>query len=240
MLIDSILSLGFPVRCPECTSHIERRSDGAACAGCWNETRIFHGNETLCAKCSAILSFVSRPVATWCRMCDGHSFDRARAVGVYERALSASVIRLKTVPVVGTRLSELLSEAFFRAGFYDADLIVPVPLSAKRMIERGFNQAEVIARSFAGGVGVPVDGRSLQRKVDTPFHRAGMDRKAREATVADAFEVKRPRLISGRKVLLVDDVFTTGATASHCAAALKSAGAARVDVLTIARVWKGG
>jgi competence protein ComFC len=118
-------------------------------------------------------------------------------------------------------------------------LIVPVPLHPERERERGFNQAAVLARSLAKSTGLRCDEHSLIRSVHTERHRTGMDARARRESVADAFVVKRPRLIQNQRVLLVDDVFTTGATVSACAAALIEAGA-KVYVLTVARpqtVW---
>jgi ComF family protein len=115
------------------------------------------------------------------------------------------------------------------------DLIIPVPLSKKRAVERGFNQAETIASQVSGLVGIPIDAASLIRKKHTPMHRAAMDKKAREMTVKNAFEVSRPKLIEGKSILLVDDILTSGATASYCAKALKKKGAAGVKVFTLAR-----
>lgn len=112
---------------------------------------------------------------------------------------------------------------------------MPIPLSKQRMIERGFNQAEVIARSVARNTDIPVDSHSLVRTTHTPMHRAGMDKRARELTVINAFKVVRPNLVRGSRILLVDDVFTSGSTASDCAKTLKKAGAERVKVLTLAQ-----
>jgi ComF family protein len=116
-----------------------------------------------------------------------------------------------------------------------ATLIVPVPLHPERERERGFNQAAVLARSLAKSTGLPFDEHSLVRSVHTERHRTGMDARARRESVADAFVVKRPRLIAGERILLIDDVFTTGATVSACAQKLQAAGAMDVFVLTIAR-----
>ena len=170
-----------------------------------------------------------------CRNCEPHHYDAARSVGVYEHALRANVLHLKRVPVVPSILIERMPAIISDAGFGDADLIVPVPLSEKRYVERGFNQAEILARVLSRYTGIPLDPQSLLRKKHTRMHRAGMDRKAREATVENAFEVVRPKLIAGRSILLVDDIFTSGATASYCAKALKRRAAAKVNVFTLAR-----
>ena len=116
-----------------------------------------------------------------------------------------------------------------------ADLIVPVPLHADRERERGFNQAGVIARELARLSRLPLDEHSVVRRLHTERHRAGMDAKSRHQSVGDAFAVRHRDLIAGKRVLLVDDVFTTGATASACAKALIEVGADAVFVLTIAR-----
>ena len=122
-----------------------------------------------------------------------------------------------------------------RSEFLTADLIIPIPLSKRRKLERGFNQAEIIAAEIARTTGIPVDALSLARKLHTRIHRVGMDQKARELTVKNAFEVLRPKLIQGRNILLVDDVFTSGATSSYCAKVLKKNGAGKVNVFTLAR-----
>jgi ComF family protein len=122
-----------------------------------------------------------------------------------------------------------------RSEFSACDLVVPVPLSPQRLADRGFNQAEVIAHAVGKHLNRPVDSGSLVRNKHTPMHRAAMDRKARQRTVENAFSVNRPKLIEGRTILLVDDIYTSGSTASNCAKALKKKGADSVLVFTLAR-----
>jgi ComF family protein len=110
-----------------------------------------------------------------------------------------------------------------------------VPLHAERERERGFNQAALLARALAKRTGLKADEWSLKRVAHSARHRAGMDARARRETVEGAFAVARPRLMEGERVLLVDDVYTTGATASACAEALLASGASEVFVLTLAR-----
>jgi ComF family protein len=196
---------------------------------------IFDGNQTLCVKCSEFLVGRASPYEPTCHLCDEHAYDAARSVGRYGAALAASVIALKSEPVISLRLADLLIDTFDRAPFYDADLIIPVPLSRKRRIERGFNQAELIAEVVANRRGLVLDRSSLVRTRHTQMHRAAMDRKARARTVADSFEVTRPAMIKGTAIILTDDVLTTGSTASACAETLKANGARKVYVLTLAR-----
>lgn len=232
----SIFSLVYPQECDICHGEVESRDDGFACSGCWLRSRIFDGSETLCTKCGAFLSSAARGVAeTTCHKCEGHLYDRAYAVGLYEYALSVSVLRLKKVPHLPRRLRHLLLETLDGVAMPDTPLVIPVPLSRRRRQERGFNQAEIVAQIVAGAIRTKPDGHTLIRVVDTPVHRAGMDRKARAVSVKSAFSVARPKLVDGRNVLLVDDVLTSGSTASVCAAILKKNGAATVSVLTIAR-----
>lgn len=114
------------------------------------------------------------------------------------------------------------------------DVVVPVPLHWRRRLARGFNQSELLARAVARRYGAPVVN-AVRRKRSTSA-QAGLTHAKRRANVAGAFTVVRQRAIESRRVLLVDDVMTTGATAAACAAALRRAGARYVALLTLARV----
>jgi ComF family protein len=236
---DAALALVYPQACAACgVSGVERRADWPACAGCWGATRLFRGDETLCWKCGVpaggeVPSEV-RPTVR-CRRCDSEEFTAARACGLYEGALVAAVLNLKREPFVPPRLKGLLREAARRAPLDDASLVVPVPLHPARERERGFNQAALLASAVAKGIGLRLDTLSLARVAHSERHRAGMDARARRESVEGSFAVTRPRLVRGESVLLIDDVFTTGATVSACARALLDAGARSVFVLTAAR-----
>jgi ComF family protein len=235
---DSVLALIYPQGCGACGGSVDSRHDGAACSRCWDTTRIFHEDDTLCWKCGALSTArvprEQRPTVR-CGRCDADSFTFARACGLYEGALRASILALKREPNVSRRLLGTLRQTQRRAPLAEADVIVPVPLHASRERARGFNQAVVLTRALAHATKLPIDEHSLVRRVHTERHRAGMDARSRRDSVEGAFEVRQPKLVAGRRVLLVDDVFTTGATVSACAAVLNSAGAADVYVLTIAR-----
>lgn len=234
---DACLTLIYPQICRLCEKSVESRADGIACRACWQKTRIFTGREILCEKCGAFLQTNGEKVKTFCRRCEDDAFDSARAAGLYEHALLASVLNLKNTPFVPLNLQNLFSEAFLKSPFQDATRIIPVPLSKRRLSERGFNQASLLAKVPAKQTGLPIDEQSLIRKIHTPQHRAGMDRKARAESVRNAFEVTRPKLVENENILLIDDVFTSGATASNCAQALKNKGARAVYVLTVARAF---
>jgi competence protein ComFC len=234
-IYDSCLALVYPQACQICEKSVENSADGIACESCWEATRIFSGAETLCHKCGAFLQEKPADFETFCHACDEHFYDSARAVGIYEHALAASILHLKTEPFVAKNLQKLFVSAFENSIFQDVSRIIPVPLSKKRNLERGFNQAAVLARILARRTKIILDEKSLARTTHTLIHRAAMDRKARELTVKNAFDVQRPKLIENKNILLIDDVFTSGATVSNCAKALKKKGAGKVYVLTVAR-----
>ncbi|HEY6805497.1 MAG TPA: hypothetical protein VI306_18110 [Pyrinomonadaceae bacterium] len=149
--------------------------------------------------------------------------------------MRASVLQLKRQPHVAAKLVSLLVATAQRAPLNQSKVIIPVPLYPEREKRRGFNQAAEIAQALASELQLPLNMQSLVRVTAATKYRAGLDAKGRLDTVADAFEVRVPRLIENENILLVDDVFTTGATASSCASSLLAAGARSVNVLTLAR-----
>jgi ComF family protein len=241
-LYDAALAVVYPQACAVCNGSVDARADGVACVGCWEQSSIFSGAETICWKCGLLsLGHIAddKREQVRCGRCDDDSFTAARACGLYEGALRAAVLKLKRRAHVPARLARLMFEVSRRHPLATATLIVPVPLHPERERERGFNQAAVLARSLAKSTGLRCDEHTLIRSVHTERHRTGMDARARRESVGAAFVVRRPRLIQNQKVLLIDDVFTTGATVSACGAKLKAAGATDVFVLTIARPQVG-
>jgi ComF family protein len=235
---NALLSVVYPQACSLCGSSVEDRCLGIACAECWRETRTFAGTEVICWKCGEPSLGIIDPEKrdqVRCRHCDDDAFTAARACGSYDGALRAAVLALKREPFISQRLIDLLVETRERAPLDRATRVIPVPLHPDREKVRGFNQAAVIGRELARAVRLPFDEVSLVRTTHSERHRAGMDARGRRETVAGAFKVSCPRLIEDDYILLVDDVFTTGATASACATVLKASGVKEVYVLTIAR-----
>lgn len=240
LFYDALLAVAYPQSCEICRDSVEGRKFGVVCEACWTRTRVFNGTEILCWKCGFLHDVDELPVSisaeeVRCRRCEMLEFSAARAVGPYEGALRESVLQLKRQPHVAPQLEAFLIAAAKREPLSLSTRIVPVPLHKRRQRSRGFNQAAVIAEVLSNGLRLPLDEVSLVRVTSTEKYRAGLDAKGRRDTVASAFEVRHPKLIANENVLLVDDVFTTGATVSACSAALLAAGAQNVFVFTISR-----
>ena len=234
-IIDPLTSIIFPQDCDTCGGPSNESAVTVSCRKCWDATALFTGHEILCRRCGALLGAYGGPRDVSCHKCDEHFYDRAFAVGIYEKALAAEIIHFKKKPFISKHLTEMLRQALDRNSVQSLDLVMPVPLSKERMIERGFNQSEVVTKLAADHLRLPMDNLTLIRTKQTPIHRMSMDRRARELTVEKAFTVARPKLIAGKKILLVDDVLTSGSTASACAKVLMKSGAANVIVFTLAR-----
>lgn len=238
-LRDGLTALAYPAACQVCGAMINRYDDGVACQACWTDARVTPlFDEPLCARCGLPLPGRAGGVERRdCGLCAALPCAAARACGAYTGALEASVRFLKSHPHLCRRLRRLLARTF-AAGRerLAADVVIPVPLHRERQRERGFNQAELIARLLAREGRMPADARTLIRVKPTERHRAGLDARDRQRSVAGAFRVVRPQAITHRSVLLVDDLFTTGSTLAAAAQVLLDAGASRVSVLTVARV----
>lgn len=238
MFGDALLTLAYPQACAVCARSVEERKYGVACETCWLKTPVFAGTETLCWKCGVrapgeVAEELRNDVR--CHRCDLQSFTAARAVGLYEGALREAVLRLKREPHLSPHLESLLVTTARREPISTSTTVIAVPLHPERLRARGFNQASVVAQALSKTLRLPLDEVSLLRVSGSEKYRAGLDEKGRRETVTGAFKVGHPRLVVAEEILLVDDVFTTGATVSACADVLIAAGAKCVFVLTLAR-----
>ena len=229
-----LLDLLLPPRCAGCGAAVAET--GALCADCWGAIEFLAppacqrcaypfeyevAGQNLCAACSA------RPPV----------FDRARAVLRYDAGSRNMLLAFKHADRMD--LAPIFARWLVRAGgelLAEADVVAPVPLHWTRLWARRYNQAALLGRAAAAEAKRPFLPDLLIRGKRTPPQKSG--RAARARNVAGAFSVRgrRRRDLEGRRVLLVDDVRTTGATLEGCARALKAAGATGVDVLTLALV----
>jgi ComF family protein len=231
-----LLDLVFPPLCIACRTPVAEPYN--LCSTCWAQVSFLEGPE--CACCGLPFDVDPGP-DTLCAACHAKppAFDRARAVMRYDEASKAPLLafkradRLDIVPAFARWL-----ERSGQALLAEADVIVPVPLHRFRLWQRRFNQAALLAGHLARTSAVPCDALALARTRATKSQGAMPSASARRRNVRGAFRVSRSResVVRDHTVLLVDDVFTTGATLDACARALKQAGAAQVLALTLARV----
>lgn len=207
---------------------------------------LFLTDSFICEPCNMALTRIAGPVCRYCgRPIDKYN-DRDycnNCAQVSDPVLDGGIIwiyyfeggkkmvqRLKFGhrPQLGIWMGEQMAEEILVQPFCDTiDAIVPVPLHANRLEERGYNQSECLAQGIGGYLGLPVICDQLQRVIDTP-HQIGKNRAERLVNLKNAFDVKNPAAISNKVLLLVDDVNTTGATLRECASVLKRAGARMV------------
>jgi len=170
-----------------------------------------------------------------CALCRSglRAFDAAYSFGAYAAELRELIhlLKYRSVRPLAAPLGQYLLRCLPRDEVFD--VIVPVPLHWTRRWRRGFNQAELLARAVSRSTGIPV--REALRRVHSTAPQAGLSNSARRRNVVRAFRCTAENRVRGKNVLLVDDVMTTGSTATACARALKRAGAKRVSVLTVAR-----
>ncbi len=228
------LDLLFPPLCASCRAPVTEPH--GLCAECWQSLSFLDG--PCCVICGYPFDF-DPGGETLCGAClaQSPSFDRARSAMRYNDKSRDLVLAFKR----GDRLDLVpaLAKWLARAGremLPGADVIVPVPLHRLRLWARRFNQSALLARELSRNSGRPTDPFLLERARRTPSQGEMPSAKARWRNVLSAFRVSDRHAAEGKKVLLVDDVYTTGATLEACARALKRAGADKVWVVTLARV----
>ncbi len=231
-----MLDFIFPPLCAACRAPVTQSHN--LCARCWG--RIAFIADPVCVVCGFPFEFDAGP-GTLCAACQQRlpAFDRARSLMRYDDASRDPLLafkradRLDLVPAFARWVFGVGHELL--AG---ADVIVPVPLHRWRLWQRRFNQSALIAQSLGKFANKPVDCLALVRTRATPSQGDMPSAAARRRNVQGAFRVTPANAVRlrGKSVLLIDDVFTTGSTIEACARALKRAGAARILVLTLARV----
>jgi ComF family protein len=233
-LRDGLLDLLFPPRCFGCEIHLRPGAGKTLCTSCMEMVKII--TAPICRRCGVkVLACKDR----YCQGClsSPPPFAMARSVAMYHEPVINLLHRLKYRgdTAVLQPLRQIISAPGASLLPPDCDLIVPVPLHRDRLRQRGLNQALLLARLGRGRGDTPIEPALLFRKVATPA-QTGLSGAARRKNVRGAFAVKDTEVVRGRRICIVDDVFTTGATVSECARVLVRAGAGEVVVWTVARV----
>ncbi|MBK19223.1 MAG: amidophosphoribosyltransferase [Rhodospirillaceae bacterium] len=230
-----VSDLLLPRRCIACGEVVE--SEGAFCASCWPEIRFL--SEPLCSACGFPFEF-DHGVDAICGACHREPplYHRARAVFRYDDTSRNALLAFKHSD--RTDVAPAFAGMMAQAGasfLAEADLIVPVPLHRRRLLSRRYNQSAILALALGKMTLVPAFPDLLVRTRATPS-QSGLGAKARHRNVAGAFALRNDmaKKILDKRVLLIDDVMTTGATVLACTKTLLAGGAASVDVLTLARV----
>lgn len=232
-----ILDLLLPTSCSYCNGPVGDSGIPYFCSACWSDFSPIQG--PVCPSCGRpfdspeALSHSPDHICLPCRK-DPHQFDQALSAGQFEGPLREAVHQFKYRPCrsLGTPLGAWMAGMVRLVT--DLDLVLPVPLHRKRLKERGFNQALLLAHemSLAHRIPLSVDNLYRTRPTRPQVELSGAERIR---NVAGAFALRRPVEVADKRVVIVDDVFTTGATMNECAAVLKEAGAAQVTAFTLAR-----
>jgi ComF family protein len=217
---------------------ISRAFDSTVCARCWSTLQPL--NDNVCALCGDPIVTTSVPPGWRCGRCRRglYEFDFCRSYALYEDTVREVLHRFKygRRARLGVRLAELLAQAWARYNLLEeAQVILPMPLHRRREKERGFNQSRILAKYLSGMVGRQLESRAVVRIRNTPS-QTGLSHRQRRLNVEQCFQVRRPAAVRGKACLVIDDVFTTGATLNAMARVLKKAGATKVLALTLARV----
>jgi ComF family protein len=234
----SLLDLCFPGRCAGCGKTWLLTTEGFWCKACLDELPWIRS--PICTGCGCPFPGSAPTGDHLCGNCilSAFSFDSARSATNHSGVVRDRIHQLKFGGRLrfGPPLAEILARVFLENGCAAdrVDLLMPVPLHVKRLGQRGFNQAGILARMLGETLGLPVWFDALVRKQWTD-PQTRLSRQERLENVKGAFAVRNETEVEGKNILLVDDVFTTGTTLSECAKTLKAGGAAAVHAITVTR-----
>jgi len=230
-LLDAIL----PPRCLKCGEIVA--DPGSLCGRCWPELKFL--GSPCCACCGLPFEF-DMGEGSLCAACTAERplYDRARAALVYDDASRDLILRFKHADRIDGAATFAGWMARAGAALIDsADIIAPVPLHRWRLVRRRYNQAAILANAIGGPRGkLVIPDLLVRRRATASQGHLGRGQRRRNVAGAFALHPRRAQVAAGARILLIDDVLTTGATAEACARVLRSSGASAVDLLVLARV----
>lgn len=226
-IASGVLEFTYPIHCLKC----DRLANAFLCDECLSRIELIA--PPVCSKCGKPSE---RRLCHTCRNREFH-FEKVRSAGPFRGALRNAIHALKyrKLQSVSSPLIKLLTQAYPSSGLgKNFDFVTPIPIHRSRMIERGFNQSESLARGLARHLGILLEASVLYKAVNTP-HQVDLAPELRMINVRGSFGIKNPEKILMKRILVVDDVVTTGATLDEAAQTLISAGAKSVSGYTLAR-----
>ena len=240
-ILDGLLNLVYPDACLICAQTVSRTRDCGVCCKCWDNLLALKITPPRCPSCGLPLPNFNIDSENLCLDCNRQlpPYSGARSFGYYSTELRQVIQALKfkgrenLIGLLAPLLAGVFYDSWDRADF---DFLVAVPLHSQRRRERGFNQSELLARFLSNLVAIPYI--SALHRVRATRPQIGLTDTQRRENVRNVFRCKKPREIYGRRILLIDDVMTTGATAASAAHALIASGASNVSVLTVARATR--
>lgn len=232
-----ISDLLFPRQCENCMKVMDHKNRTYLCATCYQSIRWV--SDYACSGCAGIFQGIESSEPWFCQSCknEKRAYDSCVAVSLYEGCIKNLIQKFKFSKA--EYLAHTLQFIFIknipkRIQEASADLILSVPLHPLKLKERGFNQSLYFAQIFSRNFWIPLLTKGLHR-IKYSTGQTLQDKKSRIENIRDSFRVPHPEKIKGQKIILVDDVMTTGATVQECSKMLKNAGAKSITILVLAR-----
>lgn len=229
-IINELLNIIYPRRCPVCDD-IVSVGDGLICRECVK--KLPYIKEPCCMKCGKELRREEEEYCGDCRKWE-HVYTQGKALFSYDKVMQQSVAAFKYkgrqeyAVLYGSEMARCFKTQLKRWG---AEVLIPVPVHKSRCRQRGYNQAALLAESLSRHTGIPADETVLVRRKKTEAQKTLND-KERRKNLQDAFQLRK-NVVQYKKIVLVDDIYTTGSTADACAGVLKEGGAEQVYLLCL-------
>lgn len=238
---EGLLNFVFPLDCKICEKPIRESKGYSICEDCFKTIELIE--RPYCAKCGKPLiptDFFKQNREILCLDCKRkkYSFEFSRSTGIYDKVLKKCIHLFKYYgeKKLAKPLGKLMVDSLVKNDEFKRkiDLIIPVPLHKNDLKKRGFNQSVLLGKVTGDYLSIPVRENVLVKKKLTPF-QVNLSKKERKINILGAFSVEKPGEIKGKNILILDDVFTTGATVEECTKELMKARAKNIFVLTLAR-----